>query len=418
VNIAILCQFYPPEMEPSGMMFNSLARDMASKGHTVSVIAGFANFPFGKFINKKYYEYHRHEKIDGVNVEYVWIIPSNNTGKLRRVLNYISYMLSSFIYCIFTPNKYDAIVATSPSLLAALSGSLASRILRVPFILDIRDIWPESAIQLGHLKNYFIINIAKRISSFCYSVASSIVVATPGMKRDLSRTLPTNLTINVIECGVEINSKYSDKHKISTPFDLEDRNKFIILYSGLHGYAQNLITILLVAKELENNDNIVFYFIGDGPEKATLLKHCESQNLQNVKFIDPVPKARIRDYISAASCGLVPLKNIDIFSTVYPSKTFEYMAYGLPLIVGVPGDISKLIVTAKCGIAVESENVSDYVNAINMMYSDKVQLEKYSINGIKYAKTHFDATVLNERYEDVCRKAIEFHGSLVTTNST
>ena len=168
MRIAILTQFYPPEMEPSGIMFRSLAEYLAKKGNQVSVISGFPNFPTGKFLNKRKYEIYRETVVNGIHLKNVWIIPSDNISIVRRILNYLSFMLSAIILSLKGGKNYDIIIATSPPLLAGLAGVLFSKIINKPLVLDIRDVWPESAIQLGLLKNKSLIRITEYIEKLCY----------------------------------------------------------------------------------------------------------------------------------------------------------------------------------------------------------------------------------------------------------
>jgi len=180
MRILIFSQFYPPEMEPSGFMMDSFAQFLAKNKQDVGVICGYPNFPQGKFIDKKWYEFFRSKKLNGVDIHNVYVIPSNNTSNLKRILNYTSYMISSLVKGMIV-TKPDVIVATSPPIFAALSALIVAKLRRVRFILDVRDIWPESAIQMGSVNSRLVIKILEYVEQSLYKNADQIVVATPGM---------------------------------------------------------------------------------------------------------------------------------------------------------------------------------------------------------------------------------------------
>tara|TARA_B100000900_G_C20598400_1_gene724407 strand:- start:1444 stop:2655 length:1212 start_codon:yes stop_codon:yes gene_type:complete len=398
MKVLLLSQFYPPEMEPSGFMVSSLSHYLASEGDDVQVLCGFANFPQGKFYSKKWYQLFKRIDDKGVKVLNVFVIPSDNTSNIKRIINYISYFISSLFAGLFV-KRPEVIIATSPPMLTALTGLLLSKIYRCKFILDIRDIWPESAKQMGNLKAPIIIKTLEYLEKSLYEHAHSITVATPGMIKIIEEKLNgNNKNISFIPCGVEI----PDNDRASrNPFDHEDREKFCVLYAGLHGHAQGLITLLETAKRLEYCNDIVFYLIGDGPEKEILKRQSEDLKNINVKFKDPVSKNEIRDFYDYAGCAIVPLLNLEVFNSVFPSKTFELMSYGTPTVVGVGGEIARFVETTQSGLSVLPEDIESYCNGILRYYQDSEFRSVIMQNAKNTAKEYFDYKVTNSQFKSI-----------------
>lgn len=400
MKVAIFTQFYPPEMEPSGFMFHSLAKHLSNSPdiEEVDVICGFANFPSGKFIDRKWYAIFSSKKEGKVNVHNVIVVPSNNKSNIKRIINYVSYLFTSFIRGLFLKSP-DIIVATSPPIFAALSGLLVAKIKGAKFALDVRDVWPESAVQMGSIKNKYIVMFLEWLEKFLYTHSTLITVATPGMIDIVKSKLPNlNTPVVYIPCGVTIPEQKATIESGLDPFAVAD-DEFTVLYAGLHGYAQNLTTLVDAAKIVSNNDKIKFFFIGDGPDKDRVVKYAEELNLKNIKFLDPVPREMIRRYFVFAKCAVVPLQDIMIFKNVFPSKTFELMSYGVPSIVGVGGEIGNVIETSGAGISVQPENPESYAAAILKYANDEQYRKRVKENAIATAKKDFDYDVINKNYE-------------------
>jgi len=409
MKILIFSQFFPPEMEPTGFMFNSFSIHLAKSKRVshVEVICGFSNFPEGKFNDRKWYSFFRTRNKSGVKISNVFVIPSNNKSNLKRIINYTSYLITAFIKGIFS-KKPDIIVASSPPIFAAIAALIVAKLKRAKFILDIRDIWPESAVQMGSISNVKIIKILEYFEKVLYKNADLITVATPGMINIVRSKIPEKeIKIEYIPCGVSIPDEQDVLAKGGNPFDEEDHNKFCVLYAGLHGHAQKLSTIIDAANILRDRSDIVFYFIGAGPNKDFVVDYANDLMLTNVRFLPPVSRDLIRRYYVFAGCGIVPLQDLNIFKNVFPSKTFELMSYGVPSIVGVGGEIAKVIDKSKAGISVSPEKAKSYVAAIERYSSDTNYRLEAKNNAYKTAKSDFDYDVINENFEDLLYEVFE-----------
>jgi glycosyltransferase involved in cell wall biosynthesis len=278
-----------------------------------------------------------------------------------------------------------------------------AKLKRGKFILDVRDIWPESAIQMGSLKSKFVIKFFEYIEIILYKNAHEIIVATPGMSAIIKKKLNTHdLKITYIPCGIDIPKLKEAPLRKSTSI-INDK-KFSVLYAGLHGHAQNLSTICETAIKLKENSNIHFYLIGDGPDKLNLIKNPKYFNLKNLSFYNPVSRDEIRSIFQEVSCALVPLRDLKIFKNVFPSKTFELWSYGVPTIVGVGGEIDSIIEKYSCGIVAEPDNSDSYKDCILSLYENKESLREISKSCRSVAASKFSYESCNNNFLSVIKR--------------
>ena len=405
MKILLISQFHPPEMEPSGFMFSSLAEHLSKKvDYKVHLISGFTNFPDGRFINWDFLKIFSSRNFKGYKNHNVIVYPSSNKNNINRILNYVSFMISSFIRGILI-FRVDKILVTSPPIFSGISALFLSKLKNVPYIIDIRDIWPESAIQMGNLKNSLLIKIFTWIEKKLYANAESITVATPGMVDDVQAKLSKmgifDIPVKFIPCGIKIYSQdelqeYGQRRSCIDLFD----DKFIILYAGLHGLAQNLKSVIDAAA-LIKNEEIVFIFIGDGPEKLKLIDYANKINVKNLHFFDPVERNDIRTIYCKVNTAIVPLRDLDVFKTVFPSKTFELLSFKIPTIVGVGGEISELLTKKSAALCVQPDDSLGYSKAITELYESKDLYEKISFNGRKLTEEMFDYKITNNQFKEI-----------------
>ena len=404
MKVSIFSQFYPPEMEPTGFMIKSLAKYLSQKNEvdSIDVICGFPNFPSGKFIDRKWYQIFRVSSFKKFKLINVLVFPSDNKNNFKRIINYLSYMISSFFFALFNTKK-DIYIASSPPIFVAISCLAIAKLKRGKFILDVRDIWPESAIQMGSLNNKFVIKIFEYIEIILYKNADEIIVATPGMSKIIEKKLNSNnLKISYIPCGIDI-PKLEDI-SLKNSANIINKKKFSVLYAGLHGHAQNLSVICETAIKLKEKSNIHFYLIGDGPDKLNLTQNPKYSNLKNLSFYDPVSRDEIRSIFQEVSCALVPLKDLKIFKNVFPSKTFELWSFGVPTIVGVGGEIDSIIENYSCGVVAEPDNPDSYKDSILSLYEDEERLKKISKSCRNVAATKFSYESCNKDFLNIIKR--------------
>ena len=280
-------------------------------------------------------------------------------------------------------------------------GYVLSKIKRVPFVFEVRDLWPESAIDTGVLTNKIIIEFAYWFERFVYRNAKLINVLTPAFRDKLvnDKNVPNEKIILIPNAA-----DFTLAEKLLNNFDAEEfrkknnlSNKFVITYVGAHGVANNLMQLVDVAEKLKGT-NVVFQLIGAGMKKEELIVEVEKRNLINVVFVDPVPKNEVYKYILASDMGTSVLKKADTFKTIYSNKTFDYMSCKKPVLLLIDGVSRDLVETATCGIYAEPENTIDIVQKVKWSKDHQNELLKMGVNGYNYAKEHFDRIKLADKY--------------------
>jgi glycosyltransferase involved in cell wall biosynthesis len=297
--------------------------------------------------------------------------------------------------------KFNIVVVTSPPLFVGLSAYVISRIKRIPFVFEVRDLWPESAIDTGVLTNKFIIKISFWFEKFIYKKAKLINVLTPAFYNTLLniKKVPEKKLIMIPNAA-----DFSLSEKLLKQFDrtsfrkkMNLDGKFVITYVGAHGIANHLQQVLEAGKKLEDTP-VLFLLIGQGMEKQKLKKMAVDMDVKNVRFIDSVPKKEVFKYILASEMGASVLKKVDAFKTVYSNKTFDYMSCKKPVIMAIDGVSRQLVEDAKCGVYVEPENVDEYNKHIRTYLNDPNRLNREGANGYDYAKINFDRNRLAIKY--------------------
>ncbi|MCK4662707.1 MAG: glycosyltransferase family 4 protein [Bacteroidales bacterium] len=404
MRILLIHQYFLEKNDGGGSRFNEITKLWGSKGHNITVLAGMVHYATGKK-DKRYkgkYTFIDIDFYDNVDVIRSHVSGSYNKSFIGRLWAYFSFVFSSIYAGIFkAKGKYDVILVTSPPLFVGITAYILSKIKKLPFVFEIRDLWPESAIDTGVLTNKFIIKFAYWFEKFIYKKAALINVLTPAFKEKLinEKAVPKKKIIFIPNAA-----DFSLAEKLTNTFNVEEfrkqnglDNKFVITYVGAHGVANHLIQLIDAAEQLQET-NVLFQLIGAGMKKQELIETVQKRGLKNVKFIDSVPKEEVFKYIFASDMGTSVLKRVDTFKTIYSNKTFDYMSCKKPILLAIDGVSRKLIEDAECGFYVEPENINYIVNGIKTAMIDKNKLLLMGVNGYNYAKKYFDRTVLSNKY--------------------
>ncbi|WP_050909057.1 glycosyltransferase family 4 protein [Vibrio campbellii] len=370
MHILFLTDNFPPEGNAPATRTYEHAIHWVKAGHKVTVITCAPNFPEGKvFEGYKNRWYHTHQ-LDGISVVRVKTYITANEGFVKRILDYISFMVSGF-FAGFFQKKPDVVVATSPQFFCACAGWALSAVRRKPFVFELRDIWPASITAVGAMKDSKVIRLLEKIEMFLYRRADVIVSVTHAFKQELIERGVDGSKIEVVLNGVDL-SKYEPQEKdteLAKLYGLE--GKFVAGYIGTHGMAHGLEHIVTVAERLQDNDEIRIVFAGGGAARQKVVDLVEQKGLKNVVLIDRQPKEMMPRLWSLCDVSLVPLINSDLFKTVIPSKIFECMGMGIPTIMSVPeGEATTIIKETGSGLVVESENVEQIAHAILKMHEE------------------------------------------------
>lgn len=402
MKILLLHQYFLEQDDAGGSRFNELTAQWSDLGHEVTVIAGMMHYNGNEKREIYKGKYFVNNKQGKVNVWRTHVSESYNAGFVGRLWGYFSFVFSALWAGLFKiKGKYDVILVTSPPLFIGITGYLLSRIKRKPFVFEIRDLWPESAIDTGVVTNKWVIKLAYWLEAFIYKKAKKINVLTPAFKKTLieKKGIKEDKIIFIPNAA-----DFSLSDHLLDSFDVGAfrsskgwANQFVITYVGAHGVANHLDQMLETA-DLLRDTNVLFVLIGQGMQKKQLQELAQKMGLTNVVFLEPVPKAQVFEYIFASDMGASVLKNVETFKTVYSNKTFDYMACKKPIFMAIDGVSRALVEEANAGVFVQPENPKDFEAKIRQYMNNPQLILEQGEQGYVFAKQNFDRKVLADKY--------------------
>ncbi|MBI3560672.1 MAG: glycosyltransferase family 4 protein [Gammaproteobacteria bacterium] len=400
MNILFLSHYFPPEVNAPASRTYEHCKHWVELGHAVTVITCAPNHPRGAVYPGYKNRVWQKETKDGIQVRRVWTYLAANEGFIKRTLNYVSYMFTAIIAALFI-RKPDIVLTTSPQFFNGLAGYFVSRLRRIPWVLEIRDLWPDSILIVGAIKNKIIINFLRKLELFAYRKCDHIVVVTESFKKYLIDKGIAIDKVEVLKNGAELSFFKPSARDENFADGFGIRGKFVVSYFGTHGMAHKLETVLDAAKLLAAEEGIVFLMTGDGAEKERLLEMSRLMNLTNLKMLPQQDKANMPYLWALSDVSLVLLKKSELFKTVIPSKIFESLAMECPIILGVEGESQELITTADAGICIEPENPRQLADAVLSLYTDYNRRIEMGKAGRKYIEQHYDRQKLAKRYSNL-----------------
>ena len=391
MHILFLTDNFPPESNAPASRTFEHCREWVRAGHQVTVITCAPNFPKGRVFDGYRNRLWQQEEMSGIRVIRVWSYITANEGFVKRILDYQSFMLSATLAAPFV-RGVDVVVGTSPQFFTACAAYVVSRMKRIPFVFELRDMWPESIKAVGAMKDSAVIRALERIEMFLYRKATRIVTVTHAFKATLMRRGIDGHKIDVVTNGVDLShfSRQAKDAQLLAQHDL--RGKFVAGYIGTHGMAHALETLLDAAQTLQNtpgSEDFRLLFLGDGARKAELASQAQAMGLGNVMFLDAVPKDQVKRYWSILDVAVIHLRKTELFTTVIPSKLFECMGMGLPVLHGVAGESADIVVREQVGEVFESENAPQLVAGLLRMRDQPATYASYQQNGLA-AATRYD----------------------------
>lgn len=407
MRILIIHQYYLGKEDAGGSRFNQFAKYWAQQGHYVTVIAGMVHYATGKKDDRYKWRWIVKEK-EGERIQVLrsYVSQGYNRSFRGRIWAYLSFALSATWAGLFYSGPQDLVLASSPPLFVGIPGYVISRVKRIPLLFEVRDLWPDFAVETGILTNRLAIRLAYWLERVIYQKAALINVLTPAYREALVRKGVPEQKLVLIPNGADLDifQPGNKNNWVRATYGWGDR--FVVLYTGAHGVANQLSQIIEAAKELKEHKGILFVLVGDGMEKPLLQQRAEKYGLTNVQFIEAQPKEKIADFINAADVCIAVLKKVEGFKMVYPNKLFDYMACAKPVILGIDGVARELLEEARAGIYVEPENVEHIVEAVLRLYRECGLIEEYGRNGYKYAQQYFSRKRLAEQYEAIIRRVV------------
>jgi glycosyltransferase involved in cell wall biosynthesis len=412
VNILLIHQYFLEENDPGGSRFNEMAKVWISQGHTVTVICGMVNYVTGKTPEKyKGLKYHQSDYAPGLRVIRCFVSSQYNVSFIGRLWAYFSFVWYGSGACLFKlkKEKFSVILATSPPLFIGLIAWVASKAKRIPYVFEIRDLWPESAIDTGVLTNPVIIRLSYYFEKLLYKNAFLINVLTPAFRKALieKKKVPGEKIIFIPNaCDFSLSDdllKNFDRIKFRDSLGWQQH--FILTYVGAHGVANHLVQLLDVADRLRDT-NLKIVLIGDGMQKQALNEQAVKRGITNVLFIDPLPKREVMKYILASDAGASVLKKVEAFNTVYSNKTFDYMACQKPILMVIDGVSRQLVEEAGCGVYAEPENIDQIEHSIRYLMNKPQLCEQMGLQGYIFAQKNFDRYALAGQYMSEIEKRL------------
>ncbi|MGJ8736889.1 glycosyltransferase family 4 protein [Zobellia laminariae] len=376
MKILFLTDNFPPESNAPATRTYEHCKTWVEQGVEVTVITGAPNFPHGKVYKGYSNKIYSIEYVDGIKVIRVWTFIAANKGFLKRIIDFISFMISAFIAGLFV--KTDLIIATSPQFFTAVAGRWLAFWKRKKWVMEVRDLWPESIKAVGAMDRNIAIRFFEYLEHRMYKNAYKIVSVTDSFKRYIiaDHNIPSS-RIAVVKNGINTSMFSPITKSTSLIKELGLENKFIIGYIGTHGMAHKLDFILQCADKVKD-ESVHFLFVGAGAEKDNLLKLKENLGLKNVSLLPSVQKKQVKEYLSIIDVGLVNLRKSDTFKSVLPSKIFELAAMHKPILLGVEGEAKELVEQYNVGLSFDPENETEFLRAIERLKNSDLDRWEFS----------------------------------------
>lgn len=400
MHILVLSHYYPPEVNAPASRISENARAWVRQGHQVTVVTCAPNHPRG-VIYEGYRNRFSVEEKHGVEIIRLPTFLAPNEGFARRIANYVSYPLSLLLYMRRLPDA-DIVMSTSPQFFCGLAGRLLKR-RRRPWVLEIRDLWPESIVAVGAMKRGLVIRTLERIERSAYRRADALVSVTESFVPHMLTPRGGEGPVAVIKNGVDLD--FFDEALAATAgaalrAELGLEGKFVAAYVGTHGMAHGLDTIVAAAERLRDDSRIAFLLVGDGSERERLQRTASERGLTNLMVLGQRPKADMPAIWYLTDVSLVLLRRLDTFKSVLPSKMFEAMAMRRPMILGVEGEARALLDAADAGIGIVPEDDAALAGAVRRLADDPAEARRLGESGRAHALEHYDRSRLALRYAD------------------
>lgn len=395
MKLAILTQYYPPEMGAPQARLSELASYIAQRGHQVTVLTAMPNYPRGK-LYPGYGGLLRREQYSGIDVIRSYIYPTKSVSLLKRLSNYFSFVISSFLAGSFLLPKVDYLMTESPPLFLGLSGYLLSRLKGARWIFNVSDLWPESALHLGIIREGASLRAAQALERFCYDKAWLVTGQSREILANIEGRFPAVETYHLSN-GVDT-TRFQPATNGATSVQPLLPSACTAIYGGLHGIAQGLDQILHAARQLQDLENFHILFVGDGPEKENLMRESVTLGLKNVHFEEAQPRDAMPALLSKADIALVPLKNR--LPGAVPSKVYEGMAAGLSVLMIAEGEAADIVTRAKAGLVVKPGNIDGIASAMRRLAQNPDERRRFAQNGRDAAERLYDRQTIAKNFTD------------------
>lgn len=406
MRILYFTQYFPPEVGATQTRAWEMCRHLVRSGHKVTVVTEVPNHPSGIIPPTYRGRLSERTRVEGIDVLRLWVWTSPVKTFRSRMQFYLSYMAMAGLAGAIIKGRYDLVYATSPPLFVGAAGLATALARRIPFVFEVRDLWPESAVALGELTNPGAIRAAEHLERLLYSRATRIVAVTEGIRERLPARGLAQEKIVLVPNGANTELfTYDQQSGDALKLELGLEGKFIALYAGIHGVAQGLETVLDAAQLLGKREEIRFLFVGEGPRKGAL-EEMNRHPGSKVRFHSEVPATLMPTYLSAAGCAIVPLRNEPVFRGALPSKMFEAWACSRPVVLSVAGEATELLTQAGGGIAVRPEDPQEMAEAIAYLQAHPGEAEEMGRRGREFVVRNYSRSAQASKLETLLNDVV------------
>lgn len=392
MHILLIHQAFVAMDEAGGTRHYELALRLAERGHYVTVIASQVSYLTGKAEPAPAEEHAG--PANRVTILRAYTYKALHRSFVHRVLSFFSFMLSSF-WLGLKVKQVDLVWGTSPPIFQGVTAWALARLKRVPFLFEVRDLWPAFAIDVGVLRNPILIRASLWLERFLYRRADRLMVNSPGFIEHVTQRGARNVELVPNGADAAMFDPYATGAAFREDFDLQGR--YVLLYAGAHGLSNDLGVLLEAASELSDHPQVMIVLLGDGKEKSALMAKAAEMKLENVRFVPPLPKARMAQALAAADACIAILKPIPMYATVYPNKVFDYMAAGRPVVLAIDGVIRQVVEAADAGVFVPPGDAHALALVIRQFADQPEQGRAMGLRGRQYVEAHFNRSDLAEK---------------------
>ena len=401
MRIIIVTHYFPPETGAPQARLSGLAAAWAADGDDVTVLTGMPNHPTGVMPPEYRGAIRRRERRDGYRVLRTWLYATPNEGIARKTIGHLSFMLSSVLLGVRSSGPADVIVVSSPTFFSIGAAWLLARLKRARLVVEVRDLWPAIFTELGVLTNRRLIRLLERLELAAYAAADIVIVVSDGFRANLiARGVPAD-KVHTIRNGVR-----PGEFDPATPADAQLRarlganaNDCLVLYAGTHGISQGLTSVADAAADL-TEEPIWFAFVGDGADKQRLQDRVAEHRLRNVTLLPSLPHEQVPALLAAADICLVPLRDVPLFSSFIPSKMFEYLAAGKPVVGALAGEAAQILREAGAWVVPPADSEA-LAAAIRPLAADPQRRQAMGRQGRFYVEKNFDRGTLARQYRSL-----------------
>ena len=401
MKIAVLSHYFWPELGAPTARLLEMGREWVAEGHEVTVVTNFPNHPTGVIPEAYRGRSFQIEDVQGLRVVRCRTYATPNRGIARRTLGHLVFMTQAVLQAAPQLRGSDVLVASSPTLFTVVAAWALSLRLRVPFVFEVRDLWPAIFVDLGVIRNRFAIACLERLELFLYRRARAVVTVTRAFADDIARRGIDRAKLHVIPNGVDLQAFAPGPPDPEWRRRLGAEGALVALYCGAHGISHALARVLEAAARLRGDARIRFALVGDGAQKDELVARARELALDNVRFHASVPRDEVPAIYRSADVCLVPLRGVPLFRGFIPSKMFEILACGRPVLASLEGEAAEILRESGAAIVVPPEDVDALAAALRRLADEPALRAELARHGRPYVAENFDRRQLARRYLEI-----------------